>query len=158
MSSAVSPSKPFIRKATLHDCLVVAENMREEDVQEIWHSSRTQPLDALVRGFIDSTETYAIERNGAPVGIFGVVSFLGQGAGPWMLGTPDLSRCRSLLRECRERLDTWQSRYCYLTNAAWSKNTVHIEWIKWLGFHFEGSDIRHDGETFLYFHKDTRDV
>lgn len=130
--------------------------MRAEDVQEIWHASRSLPLDALLRGYRDSEQPYAIERNGRVVALFGVVAYPGQGASPWMLATDDLKRCKSLLRECRRRLDGYLTEHGYLANAVWSKNAVHIEWIKWLGFHFQGEDIR-NGEAFLHFHR-TRDV
>lgn len=156
MSSAANPSKPFIRPATEEDCLELAQNMRREDVEEIWHSSRGFPLASLFRGFLDSEQTFAIERQGRVVALFGVVAFLQGGGCPWMLGTDDLKRCKSLLRECRRRLDEYATRYGWLANAVWSENAVHIEWIKWLGFQFEGSDIR-NGETFLHFHR-TRDV
>ena len=89
--------------------------------------------------------------------IFGVVGVDGQAGAPWMLGTDDLKRCRSLLRDCREYLDGYAKQYRYLTNAVWSGNTVHIEWIKWLGFTFEGSDVR-NGQTFLQFHRRYTDV
>lgn len=156
MSNAANPSKPFIRDATPADCLELAENMRRVDAEEVWHSSRSLPFDALQRGFIDSDRSFAIERAGRVVAIFGVVAFPGSGACPWMLGTDDLKRCKSLLRECRRRLDEYVMRHGYLANAVWSKNAVHIEWIKWLGFQFEGEDIR-NGETFLHFHR-KRDV
>lgn len=147
-------SKPFIRPARLEDIAALAENMRKEDVAECFHSSRRTPLDALMRASSASTAAFAIERQGKVAALFGVVGAVGVAGSPWMLGTDDLRRCRSLLRECRERLDAYLLEYRYLTNAVWSKNEVHIEWIKWLGFQFEGSDIR-NGETFLHFHRST---
>jgi hypothetical protein len=111
---------------------------------------------ALAAGWWDSEEIQAVIREGRVVALFGVVAFPGGGGGPWMLGADDLKRCKSLLRVCRALLDEWLLRYGWLANAAWSKNTVHIEWIRWLGFRFEGEDTR-NGEVFLHFYR-TRDV
>lgn len=156
MPSAASRSKPFIRPALLEDCLELSETMRQADVQELWHSSRSDPLETLVRGFRVSPATYAIQRGDRVVALFGVAPFPNGGGSPWMLGTDDLGRCWSLLRECRRRLDEYVNRYGFLANAVWAGNEVHIEWIKWLGFQFDGSDVR-NGETFLHFHR-TRNV
>lgn len=153
MSSAVGPSKaPFIRQCTLFDVEELALTMRREDVEEIHHASRSTPREALLRGYHASEVLRTIERGGKVVAIFGVVGVLGRAGSPWMLGTDDLPRCRSLLRECRARLEQYTIKYHHLTNSVWAKNTVHIEWIKWLGFQFDGSDLR-NGETFLHFHR-----
>lgn len=152
MSSAVVLSKPFIRPARQSDILDIAAHMRAEDTAEIWHSSRVTPWSALYRGMRDSDATFVIERNGVPVAMFGVVGEKGRWGSPWMLGTDELKNCKSLLRECRVRLDEYLKEYHYLANAVWAENTVHIEWIKWLGFQFEGEELR-NGETFLQFHR-----
>ena len=157
MSSAASPSKPFIRPCTLGDVTELSTTMRQADVDEIHYSSLRSPLEALLGGCAATTEPMAIEWHGKVVAIFGVVGVDGQAGAPWMLGTDDLKRCRSLLRECRKYLDRYAEQYCYLTNAVWSGNEVHIEWIKWLGFTFEGSDVR-NGQTFLHFHRRYTDV
>lgn len=152
MSSAASPCKPFIRPCTEADVTALAATMREDDRLECWHSSRTLPEDALSRGYRASCSPFAIERGGEVVAIFGVVGTVGLAGSPWMLGAPALVNCRSLLRECRQRLDAYTEEYRYLTNACWARNEVHIEWIKWLGFTFNGSELR-NGETFLHFHR-----
>lgn len=127
--------------------------MRQEDREEVFHASGGTPLSALTRGLSTSHTCHTIEWNNKVVAIFGVGGVLGSWGSPWMLGTEDLRRCWSLLRECREILEGYLEDYKHLANACWSKNDVHIKWIKWLGFTFEGSDIR-NGETFLHFHKE----
>ncbi len=104
-----------------------------------------------------SRDCFAIERQGRVVALFGVVGIPGEIGCPWMLGTEDLRRCWSLLRECRRRLDSYLQQYRHLTNAVWAQNEVHIQWIKWLGFTFEGSDVR-NGQTFLHFHRRSQHV
>ena len=149
MSSAASLCE--IRRLLPGDILKVAGSMRQADQWEIWHGSRRGAYESLLRSVDASFLVRVITRGGNPVAIFGLVH-LDPGVCPWMLGTDDLSRCTSLLRECRALVDSWEATYGYLGNAVWAGNTVHIRWLKWLGFTFDGSDLR-NGETFLHFHR-----
>lgn len=159
MSSAAVPCKPFIRPLQKGDVTELSITMRQEDRDEIMHSSGSSPLSALVTGVSLSSSVHTIEWDGRVVAIFGVCGTPGHEVGvPWMLGTDDIQRCRkSLLRGCRAVVDGYTKDFPYLTNACWSKNVVHIDWIKWLGFTFEGSDLR-NGETFLHFHRRSNNV
>lgn len=57
---------------------------------------------------------------------------------PWMLASPTLSRIRkTFLRECRQYVEDMLLRYGHLENYVWAGNTVHIQWLKWLGFTIE---------------------
>jgi hypothetical protein len=127
--------------------------MRPEDVEEILHSSGSDSFEALARGY-SWGDCWTIEKDGAVVAMFGVSGEEGKWGVPWMLGTSQLNRCWSLLRECRQRLDAYFRKYAYLSNSVWAKNTVHVNWIKWLGFQFDGETVR-DGETFLHFYRST---
>lgn len=145
-------SRPLIRPYTWGDELEVAAEMRPEDVQEIWHASRSTPLESLQRGLQVSSDLHAVEYRMAPIALLGVVGVRGVAGAPWMLATPDMKHCAGLLRECRRMVDGWAEEYGYLTNAVWQGNSHHIDWLNWLGFTFDGSDIR-NGETFLHFHR-----
>lgn len=150
-----SIGRPFIRDCTTHDIEELAITMRLEDREEIFHSSGRSPLITLWMGYHASEVRHTIEWRGRVVAIFGVAAVADAGTSmgiPWMLGTDDLRRCWSLLRECRKLLDSYTKKYRLLANAVWSKNEVHIKWIKWIGFQFEGSDVR-NGQTFLHFHR-----
>ena len=153
MSDAVARPKPFIRPTVIWDLHELALTMRLEDVEEIFHSSQVTPFAALHRGWSASHTCHTIEWDNKVVAIFGVTGEKGVWGSPWMLGADDLSRCWSLLRECREVVRGYLEDYKHLSNACWSKNDVHVKWIKWLGFTFDGSDLR-NGETFLHFHKE----
>lgn len=156
MSNAASLSnaeaKPFIRSLQKGDVAELARTMRWEDAEEIRLSSDGTTLSALVTGTTGSPCS-VIEWQGRVVAIFGISGLKGSYGIPWMLGTDDIKRIRkSLLRNCREVVQGYLKDYPYLTNACWSKNTVHIDWLKWLGFTFQGEDIR-KGEVFLHFHQ-----
>lgn len=157
MQSAAVLSKPLIRPFRDSDVVELAMNMREEDSSEVFHSSRSSPLTAVRISVEVSDVLFTIERYSKVVAIFGVSGTLGTGGSPWMLGTDELKNCRSLLRECRLILDRFTKEYGFLANAVWSQNTVHIEWLKWLGFSFHGSTLR-NGETFLNFYKEFKNV
>ena len=145
-------SKPFIRHCTIQDVDELAVTIRKEDVEEISLASGRTPLDTLMAGFRDSRSLQTIEWKGKVVAIFGVVGDPGEAGSPWMLGTDDLRRCWSVLRECQELVEEYTETYQYLVNSVWSKNLAHIRWLKWLGFQFNGSILK-NGETFLYFHR-----
>lgn len=127
--------------------------MRWADAMEVGHGSGSTPREALISGNCYSREMFTVEWQGRPVAAFGVCGEPGGGGVPWMLATDDLPAIRkTFLRECRPVVERWLRQYTSLSNAVWSENTVHIEWIKWLGFTFHGSDIR-NGQTFLHFHR-----
>jgi hypothetical protein len=129
--------------------------MRQADVDEVWHSSRTRPLAALEAGARYSSRLLTVEWQGRPVAAFGIVGQPGGLGHPWMLATDDLSAIRkTFLRECRPVVEGWLREYPRLSNAVWSKNAVHIAWIKWLGFTFDGADVR-NGQTFLHFYRNS---
>ena len=44
--------------------------------------------------------------------------------------------------------------YSQLFNVAWTKNTEHIRWLKWMGFNFGTPEpMGPDGEYFISFSK-----
>jgi hypothetical protein len=152
MSNAAGRSKAFIRPTVEFDLHELALTMRQEDVEEVFHSSRGTPFAALHRGYADSNTCHTVEWDNKVVAIFGVTGEKGVWGSPWMLGTADIKECWGVSRGCKRIISGYLADYKHLSNACWSKNEVHINWIKWLGFTFHGEDIR-NGETFLHFHK-----
>lgn len=61
--------------------------MREEDRDEIWKSSRLQPLEALLLGQMDSLRTWTFLVRGRVVAIFGVAPLTDMVGAPWMLAS-----------------------------------------------------------------------
>jgi hypothetical protein len=129
--------------------------MREEDVKEIWHSSRGTPLSALRAGFAWPL-CFTVEWQGRVVAMFGVGGTYGSLGFPWMLASDDLVKIKkSFIRECRRHVAEMQTFYPTLSNKVWAKNTAHIEWLKWLGFRFlEAKPHGPDGELFIQFVKE----
>lgn len=117
--------------------------------------SRKSPFDAFKMGYDVSDKPLVIEYNCQPIAMFGVSGTKGSIGVPWMLGTDKIQDIRkSFLRECRDYVEEMHRNYPMLTNFVWSKNTVHIAWLKWLGFQFgEAKPMGPDNELFIHFQK-----
>lgn len=120
----------------------IAANPREADVDELWISSRTRPLDALLHGMQRSTAPLTAMHDGEPVAMLGVVPFsILSGMGVvWMLGSEKLDRLscqRDLLRTSRPQVALWREQFpSLLFNYVDQRNHQAIRWLKWLGFTF----------------------
>lgn len=155
MSNEAEACKPFVRPSVIEDVQYLADHIREEDRQEIWHISRKTPLEAFQSGYDVSEPPFTIEWKGVPVAMFGV-SGEGTVGVPWMLATDDLKRIKKdLLRECRGYVNDMLKKYPFLTNQVWAENIIHIRWLIWLGFTFEEPEpMGPDNEMFIRFYKE----
>ena len=143
-------NRPRVRTAKADDCRKIALNMREEDRNEIFHNSGSSPLAALERGFKASEICMVIVFNDEPIAMFGIVrNALQPGMGiPWMLATPELLRIKkSFMRRAREELRRLAFGFQMLGNMVWAGNSVHILWLKWLGFEIL-APVTHNGQLF----------
>lgn len=155
-------NKPRVRAAKAADCFEIARFMREEDRTEIAYNSRSTPLEALQRGLKLSEICKTITFNGTPIAMFGVVRdtekhWIGI---PWMLATPEIGRIRkSFLRRAKDELDKLSFGFRMLSNAVWAGNTIHILWLRWMGFHMEiDKPVVQNGTLFYPFWRDVGDV
>lgn len=120
----------------------IAANPRPADVRELWTSSRTRLVDALLHGMERSTAPLTAMHDGEPVAMLGVVPFsILSGIGVvWMLGSErldTLSCQRDLLRTSRPQVEIWKEQFpALLYNFVDERNTQAIRWLKWLGFQF----------------------
>lgn len=116
---------------------IVAGKMRADDVREIWAAGKRTPLSSLKMSFYLSKYRKTIMLDGEPVGLFGVVpqSALGGTGVPWMLGTDAITKIsRKFLRGCKVYVPEMISQFERLENYVDARNTVSIQWLKWLGF------------------------
>lgn len=155
MSREVEASKPFVRSSKPTDCHELSLTMREEDKREIYHWDRLSPLTALFDGFT-AGKCWTVEWKGKVVAMFGVAKTKDPNVGqPWMLASDDLKRIRkSFLKECHAYVELMFDGYQVLSNHAWAKNDIHIQWLKWLGFKFfPAKHMGYDRELFYEFYK-----
>ena len=115
--------------------------MREADRHECLAAAGMPGELALLLSVEISEETYTmVNPSGTPVGICGIA----EGHTPydkqvWMLATDELLRYRRLfLKESLKWIDGLTDRYT-LWNYVDERNTLHIEWLEWIGCEFHGS-------------------
>lgn len=126
-----------VRAAKLDDALVVAANMREADVREVWASSHSTPEQAVRESLRVSTAAWVGYYEDAPVCVFGVAPLnMVAGIGsPWFLGTDKLlERPSSFLRRCRPYVARMLRVYPRLVNHVDDRNELSKRWLSWLGF------------------------
>lgn len=92
--------------------------------------------------------TYVADVEGTPEMIFGCsATDAAPTVGiPWMLGTPVIVSPKwrmTFLRETRRAVEAWQAEYPILHNFIDARNTVHMRWLRWLGFTFIALDETH---------------
>ena len=157
MSNAAPQFKGVIRPATYEDCLALAPNLRQEDKDEVWESHGHLPEEALILSFEASPNAQVGTINGEIVCMFGVAPTDDPNSGSaWMLASDliqDVSR--EFLKRNKEVLNDMSAGYRFLFNYAWSKNTTHLRWLKWLGFTIDKDPIPlgSNGELFHAFYK-----
>jgi hypothetical protein len=128
--------------------------MRKADVDEVRAAAGLDPVQALISGFQDSTPCYTAEWKGEPFLMFGVVPVDEVSGAIWLLGTPKVKEARvAFLKESKRVVAAFHDEYPLLFNYVDARNTVHIRWIKWLGFQFINKHPNHgyEGREFHEF-------
>lgn len=130
----------YVRPTVAADVAFIADRMRAEDIEEVKACGHT-PHDALSLGLELSHPCYTLmDFEGTPIAMVGVSpSPLPYSGLIWMLGTPGIEQCRiTFLKYSRQALDLIYKE-CdldLLYNYSYAENTVHHQWLRWLGFNF----------------------
>ena len=129
-------SKLTLRPATPEDCAELAVTMREADRTELALGGSPSPYDSLMRGIVRSDNpTAVVGPHGDVVAIGGCVELAPLVGSPWLLASDGLLDIkRDFLRDCRPQLIRLHGDFPTLYNEVWEGNTVHIRWLRWLGF------------------------
>ena len=118
----------------------MAYNMREIDVQEVWASSRSRPLEALVNSLKSSERARTGLVDGKIACMFGVCrkNLMSKEGIIWLLGT-DLLKKHSIrfLRENKKEIMDISKEFSILENYCDSRNKITLKWLSWLGFTIE---------------------
>ena len=142
-----------VRLSKATDAVILAPRLRAADAAEV-RALGKRPIEALIDGFRHSAQCLTIERSGRPCAMFGVVpaELDGLHVGVvWLLGSDELLCFRRLfLRESRAWLDEISQGYDLLANIIDERNTVHIRWLRWLGFSLLGPHTIF-GSSFIEF-------
>ncbi len=135
---------------------LIAKDMRQADVSEIWASDHYTPKEALVTGLDISHKSVVITIDNEPVVIIGlVIKDILPGVGvPWMLGTNNCIKYKRYFITLvpaiiNEMLDVCPK----LFNYVHINNKVSIQWLKRIGFSFDKAEpYGCDNELFYKFH------
>lgn len=149
---------PYIRKSILDDVACLARNLRQADIDELAALNLT-PKQSLTQGYRCSDACYSMcMDDGSIVAMFGTFTIpeLREEniATIWLLGSNKMNDIKIyFLRQSKKWLAKLISNYTMVCNAADSRNTLHINWLKWLGFKFT-DDICMNGVIFKQFYLD----
>lgn len=148
MIELVAPNEDLVRK--------ISDNMRKEDVAEIWASHRHLPYDALMNGWEVSDYSTVVLADKEPICMFGLSKGdLLSGSGVvWLLGC-DLARKhkRAFLQISKPIVDEMLTICPRISNMVHAENKASIRWLKWLGFIIEEPvPYGPDKELFHYFY------
>lgn len=136
-----------IGQSVSYDGLDIVKDLRPADLAEIQavRGTRVQVGDVLMAGILESVEAYTIrDDENEIVAILGVqpnesCPLLGQ---VWMVGTNRIETNRiEFLRHSSEVLDLLTARWPMLWNRVDARNTLHIRWLKWMGFQLRNKVI-----------------
>jgi len=129
-----------IRESKLEDAFLMAHNMREVDVQEIWASHMIRPLEALVYCIRNSENSTTGLVDGEIACMFGIIrqNLLGSVGTIWLLGT-DLLKMHGIrfLRENKKKIVEISEEFTIIENYCDARNRATLKWLDWLGFVIE---------------------
>lgn len=146
----------FVTESEYEDIKKIASGLRQADANEIDALGR-EPEEAIEESYFGSKpKCYTFIGKGVPAAMFGVVPFEEneRWGSIWLLGTDRVTNVIpiSFLKWTKKFLPTLLEPYDMVCNIVDARNTVHIKWIKWLGFTFI-RELTHgpEGRTFYEF-------
>ena len=128
---------PYIKIASEQDAKELSQNLRKEDLDEIKANANANPYHALVSGVKYSHLPLAIMNDeNKPIMIMGVVSHGKQLGLIWLLSYQKLNHIICIFTQLQRCIGLFLQSYPVLYNYIDARNTLHLNWLKWLGFSF----------------------
>lgn len=145
-----------IRPATSRDAFWVIRKLRKADKREVETSSGLSAVEGVLASCRLSQELYTgtLEGDPNPCLVFGcrpdpedpTVGVI------WLLGTDRMLAGRlAVVRAARKQIKEWLQKYQALHNVADCRNTLHLRWLKLMGFSF-GPVVQVNEHPFQYFY------
>lgn len=129
----------YVRAYTPGDAQELAPLLRAADLRELRASTDRPVVEVLEEGAELSVPSCTIlDDSGTVAGMFGVVPYYDFGK-VWLLGSDALVRpplSRQFMKECKTWLAAMETKYPALGNVIDARNTVHVKWLRWMGFTF----------------------
>lgn len=134
-------------EVTEEHILNLAENMRPEEVDEVYASHGQAPEEAIRRCIERSLDVFATFEDDRLMSITGCAprSWLSDLGSPWLLTSVEMPKSpRHLLRHTHTFLNKWRKEYGTLINFVDARYEASLRWARWAGF------TVHDPEPFGY--------
>ena len=120
----------------MEDARYISANLRQADRLEC-EALTGAPPEIILPQLVGKPGVITWEVDGVPVLMGGVDPSIPKVGVAWMTTTNDIIKHRyKFLRLCRPMLAKLHKDYPILTNMVDARNTLHIRWLKWLGFVF----------------------
>lgn len=140
----------YWRESIIEDAFSLAPRLREADKQEIAAAVGMDPLGGLLHSMSMSRPSLTMVMDGLPpLGMFGLVpEGDGFAAAVWMLASEDIAKNpMTFLRNGIKWVKDANRKHKVLYNYVDARNTLHIKWLRWMGFvfinkHFIGPENR----------------
>lgn len=140
----------IVRETIKDDIPTIAFNLREADKAEIYASTGNRLYYAtLLKSFELSEKCYTWTINDKPTMVLGVC----EGGVVWAMGTDDMLNEKAyFLKEAGKYIKDFLEGYDKIYNYVYTKNVVHINWLRRVGFEFAKEPVTlKNGEKFIYF-------
>jgi len=140
------------------NALWIADNLRPEDARELETATGLSAQEAVFRSLASSSYAYMSAWNGTPHSLFGVAQDpqVPNAGIVWMVGTREIERSPiATYKEAKKFLPVLHKEFPLLWNRVDNRNTLHIKWLKALGFTF-GDTEQVNGQDFTYFYRLSR--
>ncbi|MBB4345212.1 hypothetical protein [Rhizobium leguminosarum] len=127
------------RHSLPEDVTYLAPRLREADLRELEAAGVPSAHQALQDGLRNSKHCISVVNDeDRAVAMFGCGRFTDDDVGYiWLLGSDEIkSNPTRFLRRSKLWVDIFHKDFPILTNFVDQRNTVHIHWIRWLGFSF----------------------
>lgn len=118
----------------------IADNMRAEDVIEVWAAGKHTPIESLEMSMKNSRKVVVVYDDDIPLAVLGIVlrDFLSGVGVPWLLSTEQaLKHKRQFLELSPPVIEEMLNLCPKLVNHVHAENRLSIRWLKWLGFTIE---------------------
>ena len=122
-----------IRPATHEDCLIVGNNLRDREAQEIWGYDNSLPVEGVTKSFNKSVVKMTILHDDKPIAMFGImiekdIPTL------WLMPTNDLEKIgRNFVRNTKEWINKMLEEYPMLTAYVNCMNEESERWMAFVG-------------------------
>lgn len=130
----------YIVPAAVSHAVELAPRLRKADIDELKASTGGDPLELLVEAVLYPgalSRAFLDPADGSVAGMFGVAPVDEKAGSVWLVSTYAVERYPlRFLRRCKRFLPKLHAYRPLLFNYVDARNTVHLTWLKWLGFSF----------------------